>query len=219
MRDHILETVRGVERELTERRLEARVERNRIGDLRVAALLHDIAKPLTRGEYEGRILFVAHDSLGARMAHATCRRRGLSAATTDLATTLTALHLKIGFMGNPRSDHPAERLIGAVGPFGEELAVLCWADRLAAQGPRLKQEHIERHRELCDEFLAAYREAERQPVPDYEALAGRLGLEKKADVGYAASRIRALQARGLGEKEAIRRVGAFVRDGSPQAPG
>ncbi|MBA3611285.1 MAG: HDIG domain-containing protein, partial [Rubrobacter sp.] len=83
--DHILETIRGIDRELHERRLEARVDSDRVPALRVAALLHDIAKPLTRGESDGRIIFVAHDSLGARLAHRVCRRLGLSAAVTDLA--------------------------------------------------------------------------------------------------------------------------------------
>ncbi|MDQ3304348.1 MAG: HD domain-containing protein, partial [Actinomycetota bacterium] len=169
--DHILETIRGIDRELDERRLEARVDSDRVPALRVAALLHDIAKPLTRGESDDRIIFVAHDSLGARLAHRVCRCLGLSAAVTDLAVNLTALHLKIGFMGNPRTDHPPERLIKATGPFGEELAVLCWSDRLAAQGPRLKPEHIERHRELCVEFLTLYRKAADGPSPDYEDLA------------------------------------------------
>ena len=214
MRDHILETIRGAEHELDERRLKASVERDRIGGLRVAALLHDIAKPLTRGEYDGRIIFVAHDTLGARMAHAICRRLELPASITDLAITLTALHLKIGFMGNPRSDYPPERLIETVGPFGEELAVLCWADRLAAQGPRLKSEHVERHRELCVEFLQAYRAVDHQPAPDYEALAGRLDLETSADAGYAASRMRALQAKGLGEEDAVRCVRELAPGGS-----
>lgn len=204
--DHILETIRGIDRELHERRLEAHVDPDRVPALRVAALLHDIAKPLTRGESDGRIIFVAHDSLGARLAHRACRRLGLSADITDLAATLTVLHLKIGFMGNPRSDHPPDRLVKATGPFGEELAVLCWSDRLAAQGPRLKPEHTERHRELCTEFLTLYRKAADGPNPDYEDLAQQLQLDNAADAGYAASRVRALEARGLGAREAMRQA-------------
>ena len=201
--DHILQTVRGVDNELEEDRINAEIHPDRLPDLRVAALLHDIAKPLTRGEYEGRIIFVAHDTLGARMAHAICKRLGLSAAVTDLAATLTALHLKIGFMGSPRTDHPPKRLAGAAGPFGEELAVLCLSDRLAAQGPKLKPEHIQRHEELCLEFLEIYRRFGVQPVPDYRALAARLDLQTAADAGYAASRLRALEARGLDPEEAL----------------
>jgi poly(A) polymerase len=172
--EHILETVRGVERELAEDRVGARVDEEGRCGLRVVGLLHNVAKPVTRGKVEGRVLFVAHDTLGARMAHRVCRRLGFSARITDLAVTLTALHLKIGFMGNPRSEYAPERLARVSGPFGEELAILFWADRLAAQGPRLKPEHVERHRGLCVEFLSYSRDLGPYPEPDYERIAGQL---------------------------------------------
>lgn len=204
--EHILEVVRCVERELEERRVGARIGEDGREGLLLAGLLHDVAKPVTRGELEGRALFVAHDTLGARLGHRVCRRLGVSARLTDLVVTLTALHLKIGFMASPRSDYPPERLVRAAGPFGEELAVLSWADRLAAQGPRLKDEHIERHRDLCAEFLEIGRKAGPHPEPDYDALSARLGLPGGADAGYAASRVRLLSSRGLGEGEAERFV-------------
>ncbi len=204
--EHILETIRCVERELDEGRIGARVGEGACEDLRVAALLHDVAKPVTRGEIEGRVLFIAHDTLGARLAHRVCQRLGLSARTTDLTATLTVLHLKIGFMGNPRSDYSPERLARAAGPFGEELAILCWADRLAARGPRLKEEHLERHRDLCIEFLHTSRNLGPYPEPDYEDLAARLDRIPDASVGYAASRLRLLRASGVGDHEALEYV-------------
>ncbi len=204
--EHILETVRGVERKLSEDRIGARVcEEGRYG-LFIVGLLHDVAKPVTRAEVESRVLFVAHDTLGARMAHHVCRRLGLSARVTGLAVTLTALHLKIGFMGNLRSDYAPERLARAAGPFGEELAVLSWADRLAARGPRLKEEHIERHRELCISFLHVSRNLGPYPEPDYDGIAGSLDIPPGANAGYAASRVRLLVARRLSESEAVRYV-------------
>ncbi len=210
--EHILETVRGVERELAEDRVGARVGEEGRRGLRVVGLLHDVAKPVTRGEVEGRVLFVAHDTLGARMAHRVCRRLGLSARITDLTVTLTALHLKIGFMGNPRSDYAPERLARAAGPFGEELAVLSWADRLAAQGPRLKSEHVERHRELCAEFLSYSRDLGPYPKPDYESLAGQTH-STAADAVYAASPERLLTARGLSEDAAVCQVVGLIGHG------
>lgn len=204
---HILQTVREVERELDERELGAPVPESRRDGLRLAGLLHDIAKPITRGELEGRVLFVAHDTLGARYAHRICRRLGVPAEETDLAVTLTALHLKIGFMSNARSDYPPRRLARAAGPFAGELAVLSWADRLAARGSRLKPEHVERHRELCASFLEESRlpDGAEEP-PDYSGLAERLGVADapKADAGYAASQLRLLAARGMDEGEAMR---------------
>lgn len=201
--DHVLEVVRGIERELEEVRVGARVAQDRAEGLRLAGLLHDVAKPVTRGGYEGKVLFVAHDSLGDRLVHRICRRLGVSAADTDLASTLTALHLKIGFMVNERTDYPPDRIARAAGPFGEELAVLSWADRLAAQGPRLTGKHLERHRELCATFLNVSRGLGSDPPPDYAELASKLRLPMEADAGYAASRLRLLEARGLGREEAL----------------
>jgi poly(A) polymerase len=195
--EHTLEVVRGVRRELEENRLGARVEQDRVEGLHLAALLHDVAKPVTRGEVEGRVLFVSHDTLGAALVRRICHRLGLSAPLTDITTTLTALHLKIGFMASDNTDYPPARLARAAGPFGEELAVLSWADRLAAQGPRLKPEHVERHRELCVEFLRTSRGLGPHPDPDYEELARRLPPDRApADAGYTASRLRLLMARG-----------------------
>ena len=204
--EHTLEVVRGVQRELEENRLEARVGRERVEGLRLAAALHDVAKPLTRGEVEGRVLFVSHDSVGAWLVRRVCRRLSLSASLTDLAATLTALHLKIGFMQHHRADYPPERLARAAGPFGEELAVLSWTDRLAAQGPRLKPEHVERHRELCVAFLRTSRGLGPYPELDYAELGKRLSPDgdlAPADVGCAASTPRLFVARGSDEECAL----------------
>jgi poly(A) polymerase len=201
--DHVLEVVRGVERELDEGRIGARVREDRLQGLRLAALLHDVAKPVTRGELEGRVLFVSHDSLGAGMVRRIGLRLGLTPGETDLTSTLTALHLKIGFMGHPRTDYPPERLARAAGPFGEELAVLSWADRLAAQGPRLKPEHLRRHEELCTWFLRVSRELGPYPEPDYAALQEVLSCASGADVGSASSYLRLLVARGTDENSAL----------------
>jgi poly(A) polymerase len=132
------------------------------------------------------------------------RRLGLPAWETDLTATLTALHLKIGFMGHPRTDYPPERLSHAAGPFGEELAVLSWADRLAAQGPRLKPEHLERHEELCTHFLRVSREYGPHPEPDYTALREATSYASDAEVGYAASYQRLLAARRMGRSPRLR---------------
>jgi poly(A) polymerase len=209
--DHVLEVVHGVERELEENRVGARVGKERVRGLRLAALLHDVAKPVTRGELEGRVLFVSHDSLGALMVRRIGHRLGLSAADTDLVATLTALHLKIGFMGHPRTDYQPERLARAAGPFGGELAVLSWADRLAAQGPRLKPEHLERHEELCTSFLRASRALGPHPEPDYASLERVLPSAASAsDVGYAAGYLRLLVARGTDERSALARLPRYL---------
>ncbi len=189
---HTMEVVRGVERELEEDVLGARVPPGRVTGLRLVGLLHDVAKPVTRGEFDGKVLFVAHDTLGAEFARRICRRLGVSAEDTDLVVTITALHLKIGFMGNERSDYPPARLVRAAGPFAEELAVLSWADRVAAQGPRLKQEHLDRHHKLCLEFLQLSRQDGPYEPPNYDDFSEE--SPAASDAGYAAGRARLLRS-------------------------
>ena len=109
-------------------------------------------------------------------------------------------------MQHHRADYPPDRLARAAGPFGEELALLGWADRLAAQGPRLKPEHVERHREVCVAFLRTSRGLGPYPEPDYAALARRLSPDRDlapADLGYAASAPRLFVARGSEEERAL----------------
>ncbi len=107
---------------------------------------------------------------------------------------------------HPRSDYAPERLARAAGPFGEEITVFSWADRLAARGPRLKEEHIERHRKLCTRLLSVSRNLGPYPEPNYNSLASKMHVAPGANVGYAASRVRLLAARGLFESEAVRHV-------------
>jgi poly(A) polymerase len=142
--EHTLEVVRGVERELEESRLGARVRRERVEGLRLAAL-HDVAKPVTRGEVEGRVLFISHDSLGAGLVRTICRRLGLSASLTDLAATLTALHLKIGFMKENAPTTPDQALASQPRPRSlPRTGLRRLRGKAAAQqdvrGPRLRRE-------------------------------------------------------------------------------
>jgi poly(A) polymerase len=210
---HTFEVVRGVRRELAsaDDGLGTRVHPERRTGLLLAGLLHDVAKPLTRAEVDGRVVFVGHETLGARLAARICGRIGAGALRTDLVATVTALHLGIGFMGSPRSAYPPERLARAAGPFAEELAALSWADRLGAAGPKLKREHVERHRALSEEFLAVSRSLAPLPEPDYDVLAECLGLSTGAEAGHAASRVRLLRARGMDGASALRYVAALVR--------
>ncbi|MBA2693613.1 MAG: HD domain-containing protein [Rubrobacter sp.] len=202
--DHILEVWRRVEVELAEGEVGARVCPEYLEGLRLAALLHDVAKAVTRGEYEGKAIFVAHDTLGAMMVRRICGRLSAGPLCTDIAATLTVLHLKIGFMASDRTDYPPERLVRGAGPFGEELAVLSWADRLAAQGPRLRDEHIECHKNLCREFLEKSRNFGPHPAPDYDGLRAEMSSGiPDPELGYAASRIRLLASRGMGREEAV----------------
>jgi len=63
--------------------------------MKLAALLHDIAKPIVREEdLDGSVHFYAHESLGADMARAVCIRLKCSNRETETISTLIRHHLR-----------------------------------------------------------------------------------------------------------------------------
>ena len=67
--------------------------------LRFGALLHDIAKPQTRGvTAQGRITFMGHDEAGAQMASDILGRLRASDRLREHVAALTRHHLRLGFL-------------------------------------------------------------------------------------------------------------------------
>jgi poly(A) polymerase/tRNA nucleotidyltransferase (CCA-adding enzyme) len=66
----------------------------RAGALKLAALLHDVAKPETRAETDGRVRFIGHDVIGAERARGIAGRLRLSGRVTRVLDRLVAQHLR-----------------------------------------------------------------------------------------------------------------------------
>ena len=66
----------------------------RAGALKLAALLHDVAKPETRSEADGRVRFIGHDVIGAERARGIAGRLRLSGRATGVLGRLVAQHLR-----------------------------------------------------------------------------------------------------------------------------
>ncbi len=69
--------------------------------LRFACLLHDIAKPETLSQENGRIHFYHHDSLGAKKAKDTCKRFRLSRDSETLVTGVIRQHMRLFNLSAP----------------------------------------------------------------------------------------------------------------------
>jgi len=69
--------------------------------LRFACLLHDIAKPETFTQDEGRIHFYYHDSIGADKAKKTCQRFRLSRDTEAVVTGAIRQHMRLFNLSAP----------------------------------------------------------------------------------------------------------------------
>lgn len=83
--------------------LEERLERNvpRKAALRFACLLHDMAKPETFTDKDGRIRFHGHDNLGADKALSVCRRFRLSRNTESLVFKVIQFHMRLFNLSTP----------------------------------------------------------------------------------------------------------------------
>jgi poly(A) polymerase/tRNA nucleotidyltransferase (CCA-adding enzyme) len=62
--------------------------------LKLAALLHDVAKPSCRQVVDGRTRFIGHDAVGAEMAKVIAHRLRLSGAATAALERLVRQHLR-----------------------------------------------------------------------------------------------------------------------------
>lgn len=107
-------------------------------DVRLAALLHDVAKPATRGpQKNGEWTFYGHDVVGAKMATRALERLHFPRAMIEKIATLIRWHL---FKYDPDegvTDSSVRRLIRRVGPENmNSLVKLRMCDRMGMGVPK-----------------------------------------------------------------------------------
>lgn len=120
--------------------LEAGVSRT--AALKLAALLHDVAKPQTFSvSAEGQVHFFGHDELGSRMNAEIARRLRLSAATQAYVERMTRHHLRPLFLAREAqlTDRAIYRYFRDTGPEAIDLLIHGLADAAAhdLDDPRL----------------------------------------------------------------------------------
>jgi poly(A) polymerase len=170
--------------------------------LRFGALLHDAAKPHTRGETaEGRVTFIGHDEEGAELARAALGRLRASERLQAHVAAVTRHHLRLGFLVHrrPLSRRDVHAYLRACEPAEVDVTVLSVADRLATRGDRA-DEAIAKHLELARELLgAALRwRAQGPPTPLLrgDELARELGIQAGPEVGRLLAELEAAQYAG-----------------------
>lgn len=130
-------------------------ELTRAQALRLGAVLHDVAKPLTRGvRGDGRVTFVGHDRAGEEMIGSILGRLRTSNRLRDHVGALARHHLALGFLVHSR---PLDRgdvydYLERCGPVAVDVTVLSCADRLATRG-RKADEAIEAHLGVARELI------------------------------------------------------------------
>jgi poly(A) polymerase len=125
--------------------------------MRFAALLHDAAKPRTRGELpDGRVTFLGHDVAGAALARDFLGRMKSSQRLRDYVASLITHHLDLGFLVHrrPLDRRTTYRYLLATAPYSADVTLLTVADRVATRGDNA-DDAIAAHLELARELLAA----------------------------------------------------------------
>ncbi len=99
-------------------------------ELRFAALVHDIAKPITRRVDEKKgYTFHGHDAVGERMLNQVAKRLKLSNHLRDYLKKMTLLHLRpIALVKKEVTDTAIRRVMVTAGADLDDLMILCRAD-------------------------------------------------------------------------------------------
>ena len=185
--------------------------------LKLAALLHDVAKPQTKaiGE-DGRTHFLGHAKLGAAIAVDILERLRFSGKEVKLVEVMIKYHLRPGQMG--QEELPTQRAIyryfrdSADG--GIDILFLSLADHLATRGPDLSLTGWQGHTQLVEYVLSQHFEQERLVVPaklvSGHDLINIFGLKPGPRMGQLLEAVREAQASGevATREEAL----AFVRE-------
>lgn len=112
--------------------------------LKLAGLLHDLAKPHTRiVNPDGAVHFYGHDRLGARLAVEVCARRlRLSREQTKTVRTLVKEHMRLHLLATAPelTDRAIRRFFRDLGEEALGLMLVCYADGWATAGRTL---HLE----------------------------------------------------------------------------
>lgn len=176
----------------------------------LAALLHDVGKPLTvteewkPGEARPVFHFYGHESVGARQAADWMRRLRFSRAETEFISTVVRAHLRPPQLAEAPggvTGRAAYRFFRDTGDAGVEVVLIALADHLAIWGPNLQPERWARRRAtaraLLDYFFTRSQGAiALPPLLDGRDLMGELGLTEGPAVGRLLEAIREAQAAG-----------------------
>ncbi len=185
--------------------------------VRWGALLHDIAKPQTRHEFDnGHIGFPGHAQQGADAVREILGRLRCSTAVQRCVATLVREHLRLGFLVpdgelDPRAVH---RYRVETEPWAIASVVVSLADRWSTRGTRARQRWIRRHEQLAVAMITALAEPALPPLIRGDDLAAALDEPLGPRIGTLLARIAEEQAAGAitSQDEAI----AFARALPPE---
>ena len=135
--------------------------------LKLAALLHDIAKPQTKFMEDGHARFFGHPEKGAVTATAILERLRFSRKEIQLAELLIKYHLRPTQMSNfgMPTGRAVYRFFRDLGEAGIDVLYLSLADHLAARGPALDPDEFREHARIAAYVIEKYYETSGPSAP------------------------------------------------------
>ncbi len=181
-------------------------ERTRIAILRLAALLHDIAKPANRSVGDdGRVHFYGHEEDGSVVAAARGRTLKLSADEVAQIRTTVAHHMRPNQMS--RDGNAADittraiyRYINTTSECAPEIALFCIADGMGKAGAASASQDYTRRAKISALLIKAYYDrfgpdAAPRPLITGNDVIG-LGVQQGHQIGAILSAVREAQMVG-----------------------
>jgi poly(A) polymerase len=178
--------------------------RTRRSLLKLAALLHDVAKPQTRTvDADGRIRFLGHADEGAEIAAAIMRRLRFSARESSFVATIVREHLRpvqLAQLGEVPSDRALYRFHRDTGDALVGVILLALSDGAAAAGDRLTDDGWARQAAYMNSLIVRL-QGEGGIVHAPRLLTGRdimseFGLAEGPRIGELLESLREAQAAG-----------------------
>jgi putative nucleotidyltransferase with HDIG domain len=190
--------------------------------LTLAALYHDIAKPLTKSvdEHE-RIRFFEHDQLGAEILARRAAAMRLSTLEVGRLKRVVHHHMRPMFLsqdGAMPTRRAIYRFFRATGEAGVDVCLLSLADFMATYGSALPQESWDRHLEVIHKLLDAWWENPAAVISPPPLVKGRqlmalFGLPSGPLIGTLLDAVHEAQAAGeiTTQEQALAFVGTLIQ--------
>jgi poly(A) polymerase len=175
------------------------------GLVKLANLLHDIAKPQTKIlEPDGRAHFYGHPTQGAEVTGSILQRLRFSNKEIKMVQKMIESHLRLWQMGSDQG-LPTRRAIYRyfrdTADVSVDIMFLTLADFLATQGPNLDMAEWERHSRLMEYVLGQREEDQMVAAPpkliDGHDLMREFGLKPGPEIGEILEAVR--ESQGAGE--------------------
>ncbi len=169
--------------------------------MRLACLLHDVAKPETATIVEGALRFPRHGPRGSEMMRERLPQLGFSPIHTDFIARMIRYHLRPGELIRnwPPTDHAVRAFVTALDGHVLPLMLVNVADGWATRGPGYTRQNFRIHTGLVNYVVArgwAVSQEGEAPFVTGEELIDRLDLESGRLLGAVLTSVRQAQLEG-----------------------